>query len=30
MLLDQIDALTAQIEMITSRIGELIEAIPGA
>ena len=30
MLLDQIDALTAHIDTITSRVGELIEAIPGA
>jgi transposase len=30
MLLDQIDALTAHIDTITSRVGELITAIPGA
>jgi transposase len=30
MLLDQIDALTAHIDTITGRVGELIEAIPGA
>jgi transposase len=30
MLLDQIDALTAHIDTITSRVGELIAAIPGA
>jgi transposase len=30
MLLDQIDALNAQIERLTSRIDELIEAIPAA
>ena len=30
MLLNQIDALTAHIDTITGRVGELIEAIPGA
>ena len=30
MMLDQIDALTTHIDTITSRVGELIEAIPGA
>ena len=30
MLLDQIDGLTAQIDMLTTRIGELIAAIPQA
>ena len=30
MLLDQIDALTAQIATLTTRIGELIAAIPAA
>jgi transposase len=30
MLLDQIDALTAHIDTITRRVGELIEAMPGA
>ncbi len=30
MLPDQVDALSAHIDTISSRVGELIEAIPGA